>query len=93
MKKIINFILSLLICSMVISCGNEVPLELKEATVAEGICKLFVEKKYKNMLYLIPMFGNTATWFILLAHQSFRYVWYINLIAYIYYYRHTMCQS
>ena len=30
-----------------ISCGNEVPLELKEATVAEGICKLFVEKKYE----------------------------------------------
>jgi hypothetical protein len=45
---------------------------------------LFVEKKYKNMLYLIPMFGNTATWVILLAHQSFRYVWYINLITYIY---------
>ncbi|MBE6361079.1 MAG: endo-1,4-beta-xylanase, partial [Treponema bryantii] len=47
MKKIINFILSLLICSTAISCGNEVPLELKEATVAEGICKLFVEKKYE----------------------------------------------
>jgi endo-1,4-beta-xylanase len=47
MKKIINFILSLFICSTAISCGNEVPLELKEATVAEGICKLFVEKKYE----------------------------------------------
>ena len=45
---------------------------------------LFVEKKYKNMLYLIPMFGNTATWVILLAHQSFRYVWYVNLLTYAY---------
>ena len=47
MKKIINFILSLLICSMVISCGSNEIMELKEATVAEGICKLFVEKKYE----------------------------------------------
>ena len=50
MKKIISFILSLLICSTAIACGNEVPLELKEATVAEGICKLFVEKNMKLLL-------------------------------------------
>lgn len=47
MKKIINCILSILLCSTVISCGNDKVKELKEATVADGICKLFVEKKYE----------------------------------------------
>lgn len=47
MKKLKKLILGIFICLTVLSCENGKVLELKEATVAQGLCKLFVEKKYE----------------------------------------------
>ena len=37
-----------------------------------------------NLLSLLPMLGNMGTWILLMSHQSFRYVWYINIILFLF---------
>lgn len=37
-----------------------------------------------NLLSLLPMIGNMGTLILLMSHQSFRYVWYINIILFLF---------
>lgn len=43
---------------------------------------LFIFNNQKRfILLLFPLIGNTGTWILIMQHQSFRYVWYMQLIT------------
>ena len=45
---------------------------------------VIINKNTINLLSLLPMLGNMGTWILLMSHQSFRYVWYINIILFLF---------
>ncbi|MEF9985379.1 MAG: glycosyltransferase [Bacilli bacterium] len=45
---------------------------------------LIINNKAIITLSLLPMVANMTTWVLLMSHQSFRYVWYINLILFLF---------
>ena len=45
------------------------------------LCFYIINKKIETIWFLIPIIGNTATWLIFFTYQTFRYVWYIQIIA------------
>ncbi len=42
---------------------------------------LWITHNRKMLMIFLPYLGNTLTWVILMSHQSFRYVWYIQLLS------------
>lgn len=41
----------------------------------------FWKNNKKNMIMYIPLLGNLATWVLLLYYQTYRYVWFMQIIA------------
>ena len=46
------------------------------------ILTLFIKKNNKNLFYMYaPLVGNVGTWIVLLSYQTFRYIWFVQIIV------------